>query len=268
MFISILLLCGLVCALVLMLVFDVYNWYILIAFLVGLLIGVILIALAIFIGSFFIKNEEYEKSSKFHLRAVCRATEFLLYGSRSKLMIRGLNKIPTDKKCLIITNHQSMFDSIASVWALRAFPISVVYKNSLTKAFMLGKYLRASGFISIDRSNPREGVKAINRAAEKIISGNASVLICPEGTRSNGYEMGEFHNGSFKISLKAKCPIVLCAIQNTCNVRKRFPFRSTNIYFDVVEVIEYEKFKDMSTQEIADYAYKVIKANLDELPKY
>lgn len=268
MFLTIILLCGLACSLILMLGFDVYNWYILLAFVAGLIIGIILILLTIFIASFFIKKEEYDKASKFHLRAVCRATEFLLYGSRSKLMIRGLNKIPTDQKCLIITNHQSMFDSIASVWALRSFPISIVYKNALAKAFMLGKYLRACGFISIDRSNPREGVKAINRACEKITSGTASVLICPEGTRSGSYEMGEFHSGSFKIASKAKCPIVICAIQNTCQVHKRFPFRSTNIYFDVVEVLEYEKIKDMSTQEISDYVYKVMKERLQELPKY
>ena len=133
---------------------------------------------------------------------------------------------------------------------------------------MLGKYMHASGFIPIDRSNPREGVKAINRAVEKITSGNASVLVCPEGTRSGSYEMGEFHSGSFKIALKAKCPIVLCAIQNTCKVQKRFPFRSTNIYFDVIEVLEYEKIKDMSSQELADYSHKVIKERLGELPKY
>ena len=268
MFLTIILLCGLACALVLMLVFKVYNWYILLAFLAGILIGVIIIALTIFIGSFFIKKEDYEKPSKFHKRAICRATEFLLYISRSKLMIRGLNKIPTDQQCLIITNHQSMFDSIASAWALRAFPISIIYKLSLRSKFMLGKYMHASGFIPIDRSNPREGVKAINRAVEKITSGNASVLVCPEGTRSGSYEMGEFHSGSFKIALKAKCPIVLCAIQNTCKVQKRFPFRSTNIYFDVIEVLEYEKIKDMSSQELADYSHKVIKERLGELPKY
>ena len=133
---------------------------------------------------------------------------------------------------------------------------------------MLGKYMHASGFIPIDRSNPREGVKAINKACERITSGNASVLICPEGTRSGGYEMGEFHNGSFKIALKAKCPIVLCSIQNSCQVKKRFPFKSTTIYFDVIEVLKYEDFKDKSTQEISDYAYKVIKDNLEQLPKY
>ncbi len=273
MWISIILLSGLACSLVSILCFDWINsfydsWIILVSFLVGMFIGLLLIIITIIIGSLFIKKEDYEKGSKVHVRIVCRATEFLLSIFRIKLMTRGMNQIPLDEKFLFITNHQSMYDSIACVWALRGFPLSIVLKKSLMKIFMVGKYLHANSFIPIDRENPREGVKAINKASERIASGKTSVLICPEGTRSGGYEMGEFHNGSFKIALKAKCPIVLCSIQNSCQVKKRFPFKSTTIYFDVIEVLKYEDFKDKTTQEISDYAYEVIKNNLNELPKY
>ena len=273
MWISIILLSGLACSLVSILCFDWINsitdsWIVLVSFLVGMFIGFLLIIITILIGALFIKKEEYTKGSKFHVRMACRATEFLMSIFRIKLMTRGMNQIPLDEKFLFITNHQSMYDSVACVWALRGFPLAIVLKKSLMKIFMVGKYLHANGFIPIDRENPREGVKAINKATERITSGNASVLICPEGTRSGGYELGAFHNGSFKIALKAKCPIVLCSIQNSCQVKKRFPFKSTTIYFDVIEVLKYEDFKDKSTQEISDYAYEVIKNNLDELPKY
>ena len=273
MWISIMLLSGLACSLVSILCFDWISsiqdsWIILVSFIIGIIIGFLLIILVVLIGAIFIKKEDYQKGSKFYVRTVCRATEFLLSIFRIKLMTRGMNQIPLDEKFLFITNHQSMYDSIASVWALRGFPLSIVLKKSLIKIFLVGKYLHASSFIPIDRENPREGVKAINKASERITSGNASVLICPEGTRSGGYEMGEFHNGSFKIALKAKCPIVLCSIQNSCQVKKRFPFKSTAIYFDVIEVLKYEDFKEKTTQEISDYAYKVIKDNLEQLPKY
>ena len=273
MWISIMLLGGLACSLVSMLCFDLVNsfsdsWIILVSFLCGMLLGFLLIVLFILVGLLFIKKDEYQKGSKFHVRMVCRATEFLLSIFRCKLMIRGMNQLPLDEKFLFITNHQSMYDSVACVWALRGFPLSIVLKKNLMKIPVVSNYLHANSFIPIDRENPREGVKAINKAADRIASGTSSVIICPEGTRSGSYELGEFHNGSFKIALKAKCPIVLCSIQNSCQVKKRFPFKSTTIYFDVIEVLKYEDFKDKTTQEISDYAYNVIKSNLDELPKY
>ena len=273
MWITILLLSGLACSLVSMLCFDWVNqasdaWILLVSFIVGMFIGLLLIVITILIGLLFIKKEDYEQGSKFHVRMVCRATEFLLSITRCKLMIRGMNQIPLDEKFLFITNHQSMFDSVACVWALRGFPLSIVLKKSLMKIPVVNKYLHANSFIPIDRENPREGVKAINKAAERIQSGKSSVVICPEGTRSGSYELGEFHNGSFKIALKAKCPIVLCSIQNSCQVKKRYPFKSTSIYFDVIEVLKYDDYKDKTTQEISDYAYNAIKKNLNELPKY
>lgn len=273
MWITIILLCGLASSLISMLCFDWVkdfgdSWIVLVSFLVGMFIGLLFIIITILIASLFIKKEEYEEGSKPHVRIVSRACEFLLYILRIKLMIRGMNQIPLDEKFLFIVNHQSMFDSVACQWALRGFPLSIIYKKSLHKIFMVGKYLDACGFMQIDRENAREGVKTINKAAERIQSGKASVLICPEGTRSNSYELGEFHNGSFKIALKAKCPIVLCSVQNACQVKKRFPFRSTTIYFDVIEVLKYDDFKDKTTQEISDYAYEVIKNNLNELQKY
>jgi len=273
MWLTIILLGGLACTLISMLHFDLVNsfadsWIILVSFLVGMFIGLLIIIIFILVGLLFIKKDEYQKGSKYHTRMVCRATEFLLHVFRIKVMTRGMNQIPLDEKFLFITNHQSMFDSIACVWTLRGFPLSIVLKQSLMKIPVVGKYLHANSFIPINRENPREGVKAINKAADRISSNSSSVVICPEGTRSNSYEMGDFHNGSFKIALKAKCPIVLCSIQNACQVKKRFPFKSTTLYIDVIEVLKYDDFKDKSTQEISDYAYEIIKNNLNELPKY
>ena len=78
----------------------------------------------------------------------------------------------------------------------------------------------------------------------------------------------EFHSGSFKIATKAKCPIVVCSLQNSFKVTKRFPFKHTNVYVDIIEVLNYSDYQDKTTQELSDYTHNLIKENLENLPKY
>lgn len=274
MILSIILIIGLIFSLLSMLCFDWVNnfsdfWIVIVSFIVGILSAIILIALVVVIGALFVrKDKEYEKPSKFHVRVVYRVCEFLITVLRIKVNLRGMDQIPTDKRFLFITNHQSLFDSVSTAWILRAYNIQFVLKESLITKPILGQYLHACGYIPLNRVNPREGVKTINKAADRISSDTSSIVICPEGTRSGGYTMNEFHNGSFKIGTKSKCPIVLCAIQNTSKIMKRFPWKSTEIYFDVIETLNYEDYSEKTTQEISDYCYGVVKESLDSLPKY
>jgi len=66
----------------------------------------------------------------------------------------------------------------------------------------------------IDRDDPRKAVKSLNAAAEKIRNG-ASVLIFPEGTRSEDGQLLPFKPGGFHLALKSGCEIVPIAIINS-----------------------------------------------------
>ena len=274
MILSLLLIFALIYTLVIFLYSGWYQsisdiWILFVSFIVGIIIAAAVFLIYVYILSLFVnKKKTNDKAKKLYLRIVLRVSELLLMLTRTNVYIRGLENIPTDQKFLIVTNHQSWVDAIVCAWTLRAYNVSFVLKKSLIDKFVLGEYLYSCGYISLDRENPREGVKAINKAADKISSDSASVLIFPEGTRSGGYEMGEFHSGSFKIATKAKCPIVVCSLQNSFKVTKRAPFKSTNVYFDVIDVINYSEYENKTTQEISDLAHKLIKENLENLPKY
>ena len=274
MILSLLLIFSLASTLILYFVTDWYQsisdiWMFPVLFIVSFIVGIILVLLYIYILSLFVnKNKECNKPKKLYLRIVLRVCELILMVSRTRLYVRGIENLPTDQKFLLVTNHQSWFDAIVCAWTLRAHNVSFVLKDSLSKIFVLCKYLHACSYISINRSNPREGVKAINKSVDKIVNDEASIVIFPEGTRSGGYEIGEFHNGSFKIGTKAKCPIVVCCLQNSFKAPKRAPFKATDVYFDVIDIIGYEEYKEKTTQEISDYCHKLVKENADKLPKY
>ena len=140
-------------------------------------------------------------------------------------------------------------------------------KESLLKLPIFGKCLYGAGFLGLNRSNDREGLKTIIQAIHWLEEDKCSIQVCPEGTRSKSFNMGEFHHGTFKVALKSKCPIVVAGIQNTCCICHRFPFRSTTVYYDIIDVLPYDAIENMTTQEISDISHKMISDRIEEFPK-
>ena len=61
--------------------------------------------------------------------------------------------------------------------------------------------------IFLDRGNPRAAVKAVGEVKDLLDKG-FNMAIFPEGTRSQGHEMGEFKPGAFKFAEKGKVPVL------------------------------------------------------------
>ena len=127
-----------------------------------------------------------------------------------KVKIRGLDHIKGVDRGIYMANHQSMFD-IFTLLACLPVDFKFVLKKELMKIPFLGGAMRRAGYISIDRENPRNAVKSINEAAEKIKNGT-SVLIFPEGTRSLDGRLQAFKKGGFHLAIKSRCNIVPVAI--------------------------------------------------------
>jgi hypothetical protein len=45
-------------------------------------------------------------------------------------------------------------------------------------------------------------------------------------------------------------------------IKKRFPFRRTKVRYSILNVLEYDEYKDKSTSEIASYAQQLILEDL------
>lgn len=246
-----------------------YEWYfflICIACIVVVLIAIVLLFVA-FLSIYLlpINMKKDAKCTRFDMALMKRASEFMLQASNIRLHVRGLEKIDPDKKFLLIQNHLSNYDVICTTWALRYFNISYIFKSSLLKVPYLGQFMHKIKQLDIDRNNNRQGLDTIIKAINQIKNNERNVCVYPEGTRSKTHELAPFHAGTFKIALKAKCPIVVSTITNSEAKKYHTIFRPTHIYIDIVDVLEYDDIKDLSTEEISEKCHSMIEENQKEL---
>ena len=127
--------------------------------------------------------------------------------------VSGKENINPDKTYIFMSNHQSFVDIFV---LLASIPkdFKFIMKKELMDIPILGPAMKRAGYMEIERDDPRESIKQLNRAIEKIKNGT-SVLIFPEGTRSPDGNMLPFKKGGFYIALRSGCDIVPTYIKDT-----------------------------------------------------
>ena len=160
----------------------------------------------IFLGTCLAINYKFNPSSRTFKKWATRWANSVLAvtGVSSETVLRG--SLEAGKPYIFVSNHQTSLDIILNL-ARIPYDFGFMAKAAMAKAPVLGLALRSAATVFVDRSSARKAVASIKAAGEQIKNGN-SVLIYPEGTRSNGGEMGKFQRGAFQIAIQAGVPIV------------------------------------------------------------
>lgn len=107
---------------------------------------------------------------------------------------------------VIVSNHQSAWETIILQYLFQ--PASTVLKRELLNIPVFGWGLRAMEPIAIDRSNPREALKAVKQGGvARLMAGN-HVLIFPEGTRKAPGDLGNFARSGADIACAGEFDVV------------------------------------------------------------
>ena len=208
-------------------------------------------------------EKEYDRNSPFYRFLLNSATAATIKLLRIHVHTNGIEKIPKDAKVLFVCNHRSNFDPILTWYALKKWKIAFISKPSNFKIPFFGRIIRKCCFMPIGRENPRKAISTINRAAKLLRKQEVSIGVYPEGTRSKTCELLPFHNGVFKIAQKADAPIVVLSITGTERIAKRTPFKSTDVYLDVLEVFSGENIQKTKTELIGTAVRRVIEMNTE-----
>jgi len=170
-----------------------------------------------------------------------------------KVEVIGINHIPVSGPLVVYANHKSYTDGF-SLLDFFPRPLTFAPKKSVLSIPLLKGWLRAYDVFPVNRSNPRETAKDLDRAVETVKNGHA-LLIFPEGQIKNRLkaEVEAMKPGAFKVALRAEANILIVRLDGNDLVRHRFPWKRSYRKLTILEPIAYEIYKDMTTQELAKF---------------
>lgn len=207
-------------------------------------------------------RREYDTHSRFYRALLNGATAMALKAARIKVHTTGMEKVPQGERLLFVGNHRSKFDPIITWYLFRKWDIAFLSKKENFRVPIFGRIIRKCCFLAIDRENPREALKTVNKAAGLLENGTVSIGVYPEGTRSRTGELLPFHNGVLKIAQKAGAPIVVLAIRGTEKIAKIYPLHRSDVYLDVVDVVPAEKVCGTRSSLLSQAVYEKLSERL------
>jgi len=176
------------------------------------------------------------------------------------LVVTGTENIPAPGSgFMMYANHQGLFDVVA-IAATCPTPLGGVVKKELEGVPFVQQIIDCTKSYPMDREDVRQSLTVIQNVTEEVKQGR-NYLIFPEGTRSkNGNRMGEFHGGSFRCALKAKCPILPVAFVDSFKVLDQKGSAHLSVQIHYLPLIPYEEFAGLKATEVA----ALVKARIEE----
>lgn len=164
---------------------------------------------------------------------------------------------------LIMTNHSGFFDIFAFlgfIWR----QYRMISKEENFKIPVLGPAMKKAGYISINAANPKKSARGLQDSIRTIQNGT-SVMIYPEGSRSEDGVLRPFRRGAFRLAKEAGVPIIVAYIDGAYKIIppfQKFPIplvRPGRMSIEFLELISADKVKEMNEKELSDYVFAVMK---------
>ena len=213
------------------------------------------------LGHYAKHTDEYPELEKYqHIQKIF---QYAVNAGNIDLQIYGKENIPAENGYMLYGNHQGLFDVVALVVSFPG-PLSCVFKHELRNVPLLKQIIACTKSFGMNREDTRQSLEVIRAVTEEVKAGR-NYLIFPEGTRSKkGNEMNEFHGGSFRCAIKAKCPIVPLAFVDSFKVLDQKGSKSVSVQLHYLKPIPYEEYKDLKTVELAQLVKDRIAAVIAE----
>jgi 1-acyl-sn-glycerol-3-phosphate acyltransferase len=178
-----------------------------------------------------------------------------------ELNIIGAEKIDPKKSYVVIGNHPSTLDIFTHITAL---PVSIRFltKTELFRIPIFGRVLKTLGLPRIDRKNAKANFEKINDSINQVIKLGNSIMIFPEGKRSNQKELLPFKKGASHIAKNFDLPIIPVVSHNAHNlmVKGKVWLKSGEIKIEILDPIY--NVNDYTVDELTSKMESLIKSRL------
>lgn len=247
-----------------------YSWWLVPVLILGVFLSLVIlqfIVLVVMVLTTDLKKVP-GKGEKFFRFLVKHSLPIVVGLAKVKVHAEGVEKMPENRNVLLVCNHQYDFDPAIIINLFPEARLSFIGKKDiLTEKKFFAKAMHRLSCLFIDRENDREAAKTIINAIKHLKDDRGSIGLFPEGYCSKDDNLLPFRNGSLKIALKAKVPVVVCVINNTKRIPKMMFRKTTEVDFRLLEVIEPEVYENMTTAELGDLIHEKIQVALDDIRK-
>jgi 1-acyl-sn-glycerol-3-phosphate acyltransferase len=168
-----------------------------------------------------------------------------------RMSIEGQENFRRSEEYLILCNHKSAADILAATRVLRLhfkfFAASFLFSIPL-----FGWCMSMAGYLPIDRSNRRQARESILKGTGILKEGKASLLIFPEGTRTEAPEIKDFKFGFLRIATEARKPILPVVMDGTVDIKRKddFWFHAGRVRVSVLPPVPTDDFTEDRWDEI------------------
>jgi 1-acyl-sn-glycerol-3-phosphate acyltransferase len=135
--------------------------------------------------------------------------------------VEGAEKLDPERSYVVVSNHSSYMD-IPVLYGAVPLQIRFFAKKGLFSIPLLGWHLSRAGHLPVIRGDARASLKSMSDGAKWIRERHISVLLFPEGGRSEE-GIRPFKEGAAYIAIKAGVPVVPVGL---VNVRGVLPMHS------------------------------------------
>jgi len=179
--------------------------------------------------------------------------------------VRGREHIERGKTYVVVANHQSTVD-IFSLHRL-FWHFKWVAKEAMFKMPLIGWNMHLNRYIPIRRGDRNSVVEMFARCREALGQGS-SVVLFPEGTRSQDGNLLPFKPGAFELAREAGMPILPVVIQGTLRALPPYGFTVSRarIRVNVLPAWPVERVQALSVEELTEQIRDQMAAYLVDEP--
>ena len=180
-----------------------------------------------------------------------------LFKNLLRIQVEGLENIPTEKGCILASNHRSNLDPFV-LNTVSPRPIFFMAKQELFRIPLFGWFIKKAGAIPVKRN--KRDIGALKKAVNLLNEGYC-IGIFPEGTRAKPGEFRKPQSGVGLIVSKTDSPIIPIRIEGTdlvYPIGSKFPkIGKSTIRVKIGKPVTVNRQMDYS--EISEYIMERIK---------
>ncbi len=160
----------------------------------------------------------FPKNSEWLRKIVSKSTTSVLYTNPFvKKKVINPHQLGFQQSSVVIANHTSWLDTLAI--GMLTHRVSYMVNDWVYNSPVFGKYVRSLGFFPASK-----GIENGMEIFQQNIDNGISIMIFPEGTRSESNVIHRFHKGAFYVSETFQLPIIPVYIHGNSEVQPKGDF--------------------------------------------